>query len=291
MPYPTIPGRKYNYDVGGCSVYIGNSATDMTGPMTTEQMTRLNGTNNKDNVISVQQYNTQTQRVVWIFFPEKVVISALGMMHRVDNVAGQGIITVHGSADSRNGLDGTWLAANLSNGVVPKIMQNDDSWRTSIQSCTFSESIRVLRVTYNAPYDWADDSWVYVNCLHVYAIKASGESVNDILFMDDDASGEPEFIRDLDFGDRPEGTTTTHRIKIYNSSDTKIANNITVSLVDAHCTLSVDEGVTWVTGFTLTSLAPLTASSSILIKNTIPPPMQTFGPRTMRIEARVGSWT
>ena len=112
-----------------------------------------------------------------------------------------------------------------------------------------------------------------------------------ILFLDDDASGDPEFIRDLDFGDRPEGTTVTHRIKLFNSSTTKIANNLTLSLIDVDFTFSMDEGATWVTGATITSLAPQGTSASILIKNTIPPPPQMLGPRAPRFEVTIGSWS
>jgi hypothetical protein len=125
-------------------------------------------------------------------------------------------------------------------------MIDDDVWRDSIQPCTFSEAIKVLRVRYYAPYAGAgDSSCVYIYGLHIYGVKAAGEVPDDILFLDDDASGDPEFIRDLDFGDRPEGTTMTHRIKLFNSSTTKIANNLTLSLIDTDFTFSMDEGATW----------------------------------------------
>ena len=83
----------------------------------------------------------------------------------------------------------------------------------------------------------------------------------------------------------------THRIKLLNSSTTKLANNLTLSLIDADFTFSMDEGVTWVTGATITSLAPQGTSSSILIKNTIPPPTQMLGPRAPRFEVTIGSWS
>ena len=83
----------------------------------------------------------------------------------------------------------------------------------------------------------------------------------------------------------------THRIKLFNSSTTKIANNLTLSLIDVDFTFSMDEGATWVTGATITSLALQGMSSSILIKNTIPPPTQTLGPRAPRFEVTIGSWS
>ena len=52
-----------------------------------------------------------------------------------------------------------------------------------------------------------------------------------------------------------------------------------------------DEGATWVTGATITSLAPQGVSGSVLIKNTIPPPTQMLGPRAPRFEVTIGSWS
>ncbi len=292
MPYPTLPGRRFEYDVGGGSVYYGNDTNEITTALTTEQMTQLNGIENSSIVISKDNYNTEAVRTVWVFLPEKYVIAGLGMIHRVYTTGGYtGTITVAGSADSTNGLDGTWINATLPNGAIPSNLTDDDVWRDSIQPCTFSEAIKVLRLRYVSPYDNADYSRIYIYALHVYGVKAVGEVPDDILFLDDDASGDPEFIRDLDFGDRPEGTTVTHRIKLRNSSTTKIANNLTLSLIDVDFTFSMDEGATWVTGATITSLAPQGTSNSILIKNTIPPPTQMLGPRAPRFEVTIGSWS
>ena len=52
MPYPTLPGRKFEYDIGGGSVYYGNDINDITTALTTEQMAELN---NVDNARIVMQ--------------------------------------------------------------------------------------------------------------------------------------------------------------------------------------------------------------------------------------------
>jgi len=292
MPYPTLPGRRFEYDVGGGSVYYGNDINGITTALTTEQMAQLNGTGNTSIVISKEAYDAEAVRTVWVFLPEKFVVAGLGMIHRVYTTGGaSGSIAVAGSADSTNGLDGTWINATLPNGALPANMIDDDVWRDSIQPCTFSEAIKVLRLRYYAPYDNVDYSRISIYAIHIYGVKAAGEVPDDILFLDDDASGDPEFIRDLDFGDRPEGTTVTHRIKLLNSSTTKIANNLTLSLIDVDFTFSMDEGATWVTGATITSLAPQGVSGSILIKNTIPPPTQMLGRRAPRFEVTIGSWS
>ena len=290
MPYPTLPGRKFEYDVGGGSVYYGNDTNEITTALTTERMTELNNIDNVNVVMQKSVYSTTCVLTVWVFLPEKYVVAGLGMLHNLGSLNGAGV-TVAGSADSTNGLDGTWINATLPNGAIPKIMMDTDQWRDDIQPCTFSEAIKVLRLRYSGGYEYAKDTNVKIYALHIYGVKAEGEIPDDILFLDDDASGDPEFIRDLDFGDRPEGTTVTHRIKLRNSSTTKIANNLTLSLIDADFTFSMDEGATWVTGATITSLAAQGTSSSILIKNTIPPPTQMLGPRAPRFEVTIGSWS
>ena len=290
MPYPTLPGRKLEYDIGGGSVYYGNDINDITTALTTEQMAELNNVDNARIVMQKNVYNTTAVLTVWVFLPERYVIAGLGMLHVLSNWGGAGV-TVAGSADSTNGLDGTWINGTLPNGAISKVMLDNDQWRDDIQPCTFSEAIKVLRLRYSGGYQYAEDASVKIYALHVYGVKAGGEIPDDILFLDDDESGDPEFIRDLDFGDRPEGTTVTHRIKLRNSSATKIANNLTLSLIDVDFTFSMDEGATWVTGATITSLAPQGTSSSILIKNTIPPPTQMLGPRAPRFEVTIGSWS
>ena len=290
MPYPTLPGRKFEYDIGGGSVYYGNDINDITTALTTEQMAELNNVDNARIVMQKNVYNTTAVLTVWVFLPERYVIAGLGMLHVLSNWGGAGV-TVAGSADSTNGLDGTWINGTLPNGAISKAMLDNDQWRDDIQPCTFSEAIKVLRLRYSGGYQYAEDASVKIYALHVYGVKAGGEIPDDILFLDDDESGDPEFIRDLDFGDRPEGTTVTHRIKLLNSSTTKIANNLTLSLIDVDFTFSMDEGATWVTGATITSLAPQGTSSSILIKNTIPPPTQMLGPRAPRFEVTIGSWS
>lgn len=295
MPYPTIPGRKFEYDIAGGSVYYGTTIGDVTTALTTEQMFRLNGTGNTQAVFEKQDVFTKIEVTFWIFLPEKYTVSGIGLMHFMgytdnNSIKEGSLITIYGSPDSTNGLDGTWLKATLLNGNIPFRIMDDDSWRDSIQACTFTEPVKVVRINYYMP---SVNSWAAtrVYTIHIYGNKAEGEVPDDILFLDDDEEGDPEFVRDLDFGDRPEGTTLTHRIKLFNSSTTKIANNLSLSLIDTDYTFSMDEGATWVTGASITSLAPQGKSSSIIIKNTVPPPTQMLGPRAPRFEVIIGSWS
>lgn len=292
MPYPTLPGRRFEYDIGGGSVYYGNDINDITTILSPELINRLNSENNSVTVLSGETGNAFTVRTVWFFLPEKYVVAGLGMVHSLTRYSTpDGAVTVAGSPDSTNGLDGIWIDAVLPNGAIPAVMMDDDVWRDSIQPCTFSEPIKVIRVRYRANGSSGSISYLRLYALHVYGVKATGEIPDDILFLDDDISGDPEFIRDMDWGDRQEGTTIMKRIKLFNSSTTKIAHNLSLSLIDTDLLFSMDEGATWITGATITSLAPQGTSASIIVKNTIPPPTQLLGPRAPRFEVSIGSWS
>jgi hypothetical protein len=189
-----------------------------------------------------------------------------------------------GKRDYDADMNNPWYAVSFTGYL-------SDGLNMVIQPCTFSEPIKVLRVRYYAQADSGSWQRIYVYALHIYGVKASGELPEDIIFLDDDTSGDPEFIRDMDWGDRQEGTTIMKRIKLFNSSTTKIAHNLSLSLIDTDLLFSMDEGITWITGATITSLAPQGTSASIIVKNTIPPPTQLLGPRAPRFEVTIGSWS
>jgi len=289
MPYPTLPGRRLEYDIGGFSVYVGGNNNDIEGPLSEANISKFNSLNNSSALYTYgNNGNAVFQRVFWIFMPSKYDITGLGMVHYLYGITTS--ITVAGSPDSTNGLDGTWISATLPNGAIPKNMTDDDVWRDSIQPCSFSEPVKVLRVSYYTMTGYGDMGYMRLYALHVYGNKAIGELPEDILFLDDDSDGDPEFLRDMDWGDRPEGTTILRRIRLFNSSPTKIASSLNLSIIDPDFLFSMNEGETWITGTTITSIAPLSKSSSILIKNVIPPPTQLLGPRAPRFEVTIGEW-
>ena len=156
MPYPTLPGRKFEYDVGGGSVYYGNDTNEITTALTTEQMAELNNIDNATIVMQKSAYSTTGILTVWVFLPEKYVFAGLGMLHNVGSLSGAGI-TVAGSADSTNGLDGTWISATLPNGAIPKVMLDNDEWRGKIYETGIQQlksdngAIRTLRKYKAAP--------------------------------------------------------------------------------------------------------------------------------------------
>jgi len=70
MPYPTLPGRRFEYDIGGGSVYYGNDINDITTILSPELMNRLNSENNSATVLYVETGNVGIVRTLWVFLPE-----------------------------------------------------------------------------------------------------------------------------------------------------------------------------------------------------------------------------
>ena len=84
MPYPTLPGRRFEYDIGGGSVYVGVKTNGTTSEamvaLTSEQMAGLNGIQKVSPVISIAAGFAQTKEItVWVFLPEQYVVAGLGM--------------------------------------------------------------------------------------------------------------------------------------------------------------------------------------------------------------------
>lgn len=101
MPYPTLPGRRFEYDIGGGSVYYGNDINDITTILSPELMNRLNSENNSATVLYGDTGNTMTVKTVWVFLPEKYVVAGLGMVHSLTRYSTpDGAVTVAGSPDS-----------------------------------------------------------------------------------------------------------------------------------------------------------------------------------------------
>jgi hypothetical protein len=187
------------------------------------------------------------------FWPESRTL--LGFLFFDDN-QNPGSMTWQGSNDTTNGLDGTFETASTPSGTV---------------------TVRTGNTTW------------YINGLHFYGVKASGQTPDDVIFLDGDTSFA-EYTVDKDFGDRPLGTTVVKQFKIKNTSATKTANNTVVTCNDTDFAISTD-GVTYVTTFTIATLGAGVSSATLYIRNTTPAPGAALGPRMVRLSAAVGSYT
>jgi len=248
----------------------------------------------------VTNYPTSTEIINWVnataspsygglssvpatvcFFPEtRTVLGAIWALESNGRVMN----ALQGSNDTANGGDGTWEAASFASGYPPNLGGTSTSWRDSVKPCTFSAAKSAVRFTCTVNGDTGR-----LGALHLYGVKSAGQTPNDILFLDGD-NAFAEYTVDKDFGDRPLGTTVVKQFKLKNSSATLTANTIVVTCNDADFAISND-GVTYGTTFTVTSLGAGVSSAVFYIRNTTPAPGAALGPRQVRLSAAVGSYT
>jgi hypothetical protein len=271
MTYSAMPSRFIPYDADGTVVGVMANRFSAVSSYITGGLVNLNAQD-------PQAGGTAPAAASLVFFwPESRTL--LGFLFFDDN-QNPGSMTWQGSNDTTNGLDGTFETASTPSGTVT-VRTGNTTWRYGVLPMTFTGSKTVLRAYYNG-------NW-YINGLHFYGVKASGQTPDDVIFLDGDTSFA-EYTVDKDFGDRPLGTTVVKQFKIKNTSATKTANNTVVTCNDTDFAISTD-GVTYVTTFTIATLGAGVSSATLYIRNTTPAPGAALGPRMVRLSAAVGSYT
>jgi len=290
MPYSAIPDRAIPYHIDGSVVVFMSTTLGVLKTFSAAEMLEINdfdftavnwGSSVLDNAGNVV-----------VFFPELRDISAIFAVMDVIFVSGAispvSMTNLQGSADTTNGVDGTWVNATMTAGYPPNTLLLDD-WRKGLKTFTGLTGVKAIR--FAAPTltgIYADGLYV----LHIYGHKTAGQTPDDILFLDAE-DADAEFDSPLDFGDRPAGTSVIRQIKVRNSSATLTASNLVVTVVDPVDNIRVSDAVggPWTTSKTFASLAPVTSSAIIYVKcETLAPPTP-LGPMRAPIEAVVGAWT
>lgn len=289
MSYSPVPDRRMAYDADG--TVIGTNITPnvgfaagITAWMSTADMLELNDQD------SVTVASLSGGLKLWVWFPEVREIVGIAMQtYHTDGDAFQ----LQGSADSTNGLDGTWETATLPGGHPT---QNTptwavDHWRTEILPVSFTTPMKVIRIL-NAGGTGIGHDPGYTSLLHLYGRKDAGETPDDILFIDHDDTPGVEFTTDEDFGDRPLGTTVVRQVRVKNASATLTANSINLQLNDTDFSFSFSSSGPWESVLNIASLGAGAESATIYVRNTTPDPLAgLLGPRAARIIGTVGSWT
>lgn len=226
---------------------------------------------------------------VIFFFPELVDITAIFAIMRTsgydDIVAPQ---LIEWSANTTNGLDGTWTAAGMPNGYNA-ITMNFDSWRKNFKPMAGVTGAIALRIWAVGRFSSEIDD---VLTVHLYGKKTAGQTPNDILFLNAEV-GDMEFPVPLEFGDLRTNTFLVHEIKVKNSSATLTANAIVLTVLDpsAHITISVDN-VNYGTTQNVGNLAPGASSVVYYVKCSLGVAPQPLGPDRAPISAEVtGGWS
>jgi hypothetical protein len=285
MPYSPFTDRGIPYHLDGTVIKMINSITGVVKTLTSEELAELNDFDYTGIVVypSVPTYCV-------VFFPELRDISAifatLSQRKYDATITTVPIMSLQGSADTTNGLDGTW--ANATVAEYPPAVNDLDSWRKSIKGVSNLDGVKAIRFVWTLA---SGQSAYGLYAMHLYGHKTTGETADDILFLDAE-DGDAEFAIPQDFGDRPAGTSIQHQIKIKNASTTLTASTVTLTVYDANdlIRISDDSAGPWETSMVIASLAANTKSAVIYIKCETPAAPTPLGPQKPLIGVTVGSW-
>jgi len=287
VAYTALPDMRMPYDNDGTRVGY-NQGTGIIGGVigwfTGSQLIALNA---KDwNSIGAGAEGVWGQQGVWMFYPERREIT--GMVIWMDKGTTYSWGYLQASADTTNGVDGTWENASLAGGTPDVAYTQFDAWRMMIRPVSFTGSKKVLRWQHYCSYYGGNPSAMHN--LHVYGEKAAGQTPDDLIYIDHDTTPGVEFAAAEDFGDRPLATSVIRQFRLKNVSATKTANGINIQLNDADFAISED-GTTWVVTINISSLAAGAQSATLYMRNTTPAIGSLLGPRFARIVTTVASWT
>ena len=285
MPYSAFPDRAMPYHLDGTVIKLINSVSGVVKTLSSGEMAELNDFDYTQIIVypSVPTYCVT-------FFPELRDISAIFAFvlrrNSDSTLTNIPIKELQGSADTTNGLDGTWTNATVAE--YPPAVNDLDSWRKSIKAVSNLDGVKAIRFTWTLI--WTEAFYALL-IQHLYGHKTAGQTVDDILFLDAE-DGDAEFAIPLDFGDRSAGTSVQHQIKIKKASPTLTASTITLTVEDANDLIRISDSSSgpWNTTKVIASLAANTASSVIYIKCETPAAPTPLGPQKPLIGVTVGSW-
>lgn len=209
--YPDYPSWRMAWDRDGTTMYQmdGNSMT----PVEVSHADILKLNNELGDSVNFEN------KWVVIIFPELRDLDGLFISHTENSRS----FNLHVSADTTNGVDGTWTLVNAEqisyNGTVKP------NYRLQILSETVL-AIKALKFQVG-PNDFYSDG--YVESIHLYGEPAPGENPHrlEIWHPTLDERVPPGYF---DWGDVPRGSTEDRPFRVKNMSPTMTANSIRVYL-------------------------------------------------------------
>lgn len=290
MSYAAVNEHRMPYDVDGTEVgFRSQDGIDTISQMIGNGLaswldSTSKGNLNKEN--RAQTWHVGDYRlggVFWFFFPELREVNKVGLLWNSTNNCTFSSQIIQGSADTTNGVDGTWETAVYS---MPAPNTDMDFWRNKIFTLSFSGPVKALRIGF---YETSPRfNYLGLCGIHLYGRKAVGQQPDDVVLTD--AAGV-ELTSLIDFGDQPEGTTELQSFKIKNTSGSKIANSVNIQLNHTDFTISFSQDGPWQSVLDISSIGPGSLSSTIFVRNLLGPPLLTLGPKAARAIVTVGSWT
>lgn len=288
MPYPAITSRALPYNEDGTVIKLIDTSVGVIYTLTDADLDELVDTDLTYVSINSGNSGTAATSYIVVFFPELRDID--GIYSIVSNNADSGSYTFKSlqySADTTNGLDGTWSNATCT----PNAVSSDiDGWRKNIAAVSGvsgAVAIRFLMDVSNPTITFFKS----VRILHIYGNKTSGETADDILILDA-LDSDAEFTADLDFGDRPSDTSTQWQIKLQNASSLT-ANNVVITVVDPNDIIRIADADTgpWNTSKTYASIASGAKTAICYVKCETPAAPTPLGPQAPFLIITVGSYS
>lgn len=288
MPYPAIQARRMPYDIDGTEVgYRGPHDWATPASLIAEGIQGWLSSGEKGNLNSDVRLQSwaigNTSGVAWwFFFPELREITHMAIENTADQASGNSYL-LQGSANTTNGLDGTWETAIAT--IPTSNVFDADAWRDNIFAVSFSGPVKCVRYARSTGPGGNNAS---ISLIHLYGRKAAGETPDDIIFTDGDGNERTSLT---DWEDQPEGTTEISSFKLKNTSTTKIANAVNLQLNHTDFMISLSEDGPWASVIDITSIAANSLSATIYVRNKLGPPLLALGPKQARCIVTVGSWT
>lgn len=164
---------------------------------------------------------------VWIFPELRDIYGVRGTFDEGSSTGGT-VFEIHTSVDTTNGIDGTWVlqaswyTRNGSGSNTALVDADPEDWRSTIETFT-ATGVRGVRL-----YGWGNQfsAYVYFRSFYIFGTISSGETPDRILYVND--STGLEFVKPMDWGDVPRGTTLDWDIYLLNNSSTLAANGTMV---------------------------------------------------------------
>ncbi len=265
------PSTRMAYDIDGTVGHEVNAGGGVVMEATPTYLANANAENESEWTL-----DGNFVRWVTLIFPELRELD--GLFCAVDEAATYPT-TVETSADTTNGVDGSWTTqiADLANFLVTY-----SNFRDNITSMAVPTE-KAIRVKFGAT---SNDQGV--RGYHVYGGISPGETPDRILFLDTLSDPVDEvFTKVLDFGDVPRGQTTTRTFKIKNNSSGLTINTIQVTAEDLYLNAGDwyefgDDGISYQATFAVGNLGP--GATKLLYLKQIIPDGETLGLHTGRIK-------
>ena len=286
--YPDVPSNRMAYDRDGTQVYWIDNSNNVS-QLTSTQIGNLNDEDGDSAGLSAG--GNQTARL-FFFFPELRDLSAY--FFRTDNSFGPASVDVEVSANTTNGLDGTWTTiSTYGNGDVRKPASpiQPDYRQSIVTNARFG--IRGVRFSGHTSgvSDFAPTA------AHLYGNIAAGQNPKRLAIwhptLDQHITGAY-----FDWGNTPRGSSADRTFRVKNLSPALTANDINLSMdamtdttpsVPGQFLISSD-GTTFTGTIGIGNIAPSGLSSVLTVRRNTPS-NATLSVWAARLLAQATSWS